>query len=354
MECRYVAVFAAHAMALPSEVSALPIYQSDNVSAVLTDDPTDLLRDAERGAVLGTLLLKGVFGSPDPRSFDEKLREEMAASADARRRAAGSAPFLVVMVTLDTEVSLRDPHKDVTGFALYFDATDKDAIRAKARPQADRILAAVIVAFDGDPRFDRLLESIYLIAPDQRVLYSLTATVGAAAILVRAFPADLADLVSRYLAVSRKAGGVDLTTVYSLLRTAIDGRTEPLRAFVAGWSALEIFVNKVFSLYDQVWFERLAESRTAAEIDVLSRMRSVSRHRLTDKFTAMAVVLDSDNAVADTTAFDKLKGERDKLFHSGAHEEAGLPAERAISLTRKYLRLHVERLASNGRLERTG
>jgi hypothetical protein len=356
MQCNYVAVFAVHAVAVPQEAGTLQVYEDDGVLAVLTNDPTELLRDASRGAVLGTLLLKGVFGSPDPRDFHEKLQQEMAAAAEARQRAAGSAPYLVVRVTLEAEVSLRDPHKDLPDFSLYFDAIDKDAIRAQARPEADRVLAAVIVASDSDPRFDRLLESIYLIAPNGHVVYSLTASFGAAALLVRAFPKDLADLVKRYLSVSRRAGGVDLTSVYGLLRAAVDGRTEPLRAFVAAWSALEIFVNKVFGLYDRIWFDRLTAGHTAVETAPFSGLRDVmkGKHRLTDKFTVIAIVLDSAAAITDIAAFDELKRARDKLFHGGVPEDTHLPADRVLSLTRKYLRLHVERLASNIRLERTG
>jgi hypothetical protein len=356
MQCDYVAVFAAHAIGLPQDASMVRIYEGDRVSAVLTSDPTEVLRVADRGAVLGTLLLKGVFGSPDQRSFDEKLQQEIAAAAAVRQRAAGSAPYLVVMVTLEVDVSLRGPHKDLPDFALYFDAVDKDVVRAQARPQADRVLAAVIVASENDPRFDRLSESIYLTTPEGRVVYSVTASAGAATLLVRAFPKDLANLVNRYMSVSRGGSGPDLASVYGLLRAAVDGRTEPLRAFVAAWSALEIFINKVFGTYDQIWFDLLTQDRTATEIAHLLRIRDVmkDKHRLTDKFTVIAVVLDSQGASTDIPVFEELKKARDELFHGGVREEASLPAQHVLLLTRKYLRFHVERTASNSRLERTG
>jgi hypothetical protein len=349
MQCKYVAVFAAHSLPLPPQADAIQIYQGDPVSAILTKDyPTELLRVADRGAALGAVLLKSVFRSPDPRSFDEKLKQEVADSVAARRRTAGTAPYLVVVVTLDAEVSLQKSPEDLTEFSIYVDAIDKEVVRAKARPFVDDVVATTIVASESDPRFDRLSESTYLITPDDRVLYSLAFSAEGALVSIRAITQDLERKVSKYMLASRAGGGSDLSSVFGLLRAAVDGGAEPLRSFVAAWSALEIFTNKLFKMYERIWFDLLVRDRPSAEIAHLSRIREVmkGKHSLTDKFTVIAFVLDTEGAVTDIPVFNELKNVRDRLLHRGAQETGNLPAPQVVSLIRRYLRLHLERVAS--------
>jgi hypothetical protein len=70
------------------------------------------------------------------------------------------------------------------------------------------------------------------------------------------------------------------------------------------------------------------------------------KHSLTDKFTVIAFVLDTEGAVTDIPVFNELKNVRDRLLHRGAQETGNLPAPQVVSLIRRYLRLHLERVAS--------
>ena len=112
-------------------------------------DPSKLLADADRGAALAGVLLRGVFGSPDPRDVEAKLADHVAEISEARKKAARDAPFLVITVELDVQSDFGGTHNDRPSYSIYFDAVGKDDIRASARPKADRVLAAAIVASDG-------------------------------------------------------------------------------------------------------------------------------------------------------------------------------------------------------------
>jgi hypothetical protein len=346
MLCRYFAVFVAHSINLAPGDESLNVHEdaTQRSSAVLVRDPSMLLAHADRGAALGTIMLRGVFGSPDPREVDIKLAEEVTNIATARLKEASDAPFLVITIELDVEPNFREPRIDQSQYSVCFDAIDKDAIRAMARPTADRILGALVIASEVESRFDRLKESMYLVGADGHITYSLTATFGAASLLVRRLSTDLPERVAKYLSpVGNRR--LDLSTVYSLLRSAVDGQTEPLRAFVAAWSALEIFTNKVFQAYEEIWFVGLSKGKMAAETKHLERIRAVmkEKYRLSDKFTIVTVVLALDDSDVDIAEFADLKNTRDALFHSGASDESQLPAHRTLTLARKYIRLHVER-----------
>lgn len=100
MLCRYVATYVAHAIALPGELNSVHLYKdaTERVSAVLVKDPTELLADADRGAAMAAVVLRGVFGFPDSRDVDAKIAERVAAISKARKEAAREAPFVVIAV----------------------------------------------------------------------------------------------------------------------------------------------------------------------------------------------------------------------------------------------------------------
>ena len=345
MLCRYVATFVAHAIALPAEFDSLRLYEeaTERVSAILLKDPSELLADADRGAALAVLLLRGFVASPDPRDVEAKLAEQVATISENRKKAAQDAPFLVIIVEAEVQPDFAGSHNDQPSYSVYVDAIDKDHIRASARPKADRVLSAAIVASDAEPRFDRVGESIYLVNEDGRITYSMTFTAGAVSAAVRRLAPDLPESVAMYASASRKKGSPDLTTVYSLLRSAVDGRTEPLRAFISAWSALEIFTNKVFKTYEDIWFDELTKGRSVPDLSHLARMREVmkGKYRLVDTFTVVSVTLAPVDADADIADFADLKNLRDELFHGGSLNESALPAHRALALVRKYIRLHL-------------
>lgn len=349
MQCRYVGTYVAHEVALPSDCAAIELYadHAERTFAILTPDPSELLTDADRGAAIANAILRGVFGSPDARDVEIKIGERVQAICDDRLRSAAGAPFLVVSVDSDEEPDLSGAHTDQPGYSVYFDAVDKQRIRATARPIADRVVAAAIIASDRPVRYDRIGESIYLRAEDGRVIYPLGFTGHAASLSVRSFAPELPAAIARYAAAAR-ATKPDLSTVFSLLRAAADGGTEPLRAFISAWSALEILTNKVFKQYERLWFEVLAEGREPVDTRQLSRVRDVmqGKYKLVDSFSIMASILAPGDADADIEAFAELKGVRDQLFHGGALSESTLPAHQALALVRKYVRLHLDQTAA--------
>ena len=321
MKCRYQAVFVAHTISKSVGTPPLEIYSdvTNNVRVLLTDSPDEVLRHGERETALAAAVLKVVFGAPDPSAFDEKLSREVTAITESRRKSTGSSPVLVVTIDLDVEPVFRGPHRTFTDFEICLDAVDKDAVRHSARKIADCSLAALILATDTEsPRFDRLAEYVFLLPGGDRVIYSLSLKARGTLLAGQAIADAEVDRVADYIRAANK--GVDLTSVFGLLQPAVDGSTEPLRGFVAAWTALEIFTNKTFKSYEQQWFDEATRGRTSLEVSHLTRIRAMikDKYRLLDKFTMVATMLDSAGAEQDVGAFKGLKEIRDDLFHGGA------------------------------------
>jgi hypothetical protein len=328
------------------------LYSDDleGITATLATDPTELLKAADRGAAIVNLMLRGLFGSEDPRDVDAKLAEQTVNIADGRKKKAAGAPFLIVSVELNVDPDFGGAHVDQPDYSVYWDAIDKDLVRETARRSAEGVVAAAIVASTAHLRYDRIGESVYLVGDDSRVTYSISAKLNAPSLSVRSLALELPTLMRTYVpAALRRKDQSDLRTVLVLLRASVDGQTEHLRAFISAWSALEIFTNKVFKEYETLWFEELAKG-IAPRHQLLARVRDVmqGKYRLRDEFAVISSVLLQVDAEADIADFVDLKTRRDELSHGGILDEDALPVHRTVALARKYLRLHLGRVEAKG------
>jgi hypothetical protein len=144
----------------------------------------------------------------------------------------------------------------------------------------------------------------------------------------------------------------ELISIYS--ESLTPDKSGHLHAFIAAWTALEIFVAKQF--------KELKSSITiningaTAHNEFSNRMLTVmnDKYRLTDKFSALANLYDRENSDADIAEFKKIKDIRDKFFHKMEGEVKNLPLEQTRQLIFKYFLLYLETKQKDFVFQRTG
>ena len=101
-----------------------------------------------------------------------------------------------------------------------------------------------------------------------------------------------------------------------------DVGTDRLKAFLSGWTALEILIGKAFNTYEQVFLSPLKNAGQATLRDrFLDRIKVVmkDKYRLTDKFVVVAAVLfpaiPDIELEGDYETFCRLKKLRDSISH---------------------------------------
>jgi hypothetical protein len=132
-------------------------------------------------------------------------------------------------------------------------------------------------------------------------------------------------------------------------------RSDRLRAFLFGWTALEILVAKAFKAYEKEFFSSAGNGwqQTLREGFIGSvRKMLESRYRSTDRFSAVTAVLFSDLAEEEVRgrlrSFSRLKELRDAISHGQDFVESELPVEEVEKLLRLYLFAALNRGVSNG------
>ncbi|HEJ4316503.1 TPA: hypothetical protein SL519_004306 [Pseudomonas aeruginosa] len=132
----------------------------------------------------------------------------------------------------------------------------------------------------------------------------------------------------------------ELISIYS--ESLTPDKSGHLHAFIAAWTALEIFVAKQFKeLQSSI---TININGATAHNEFSSRMLDVmkDKYRLVDKFSALSNLYDSANSDADIAEFKRIKGIRDKFFHRMEGEVKSLPLEETRQLMFKYFVLYLE------------
>jgi hypothetical protein len=147
----------------------------------------------------------------------------------------------------------------------------------------------------------------------------------------------------------------EIRSVNRLYRTMAATRSDRLRAYLFGWTALEILVAKAFNAYEAEFFSSAGNGwqRTLREGFIDSVRKTLeSRYRWSDRFSAVTAVLFSDLAEEEVRdrlrSFGRLKKLRDAISHGQDFVESELPVEELEKLLRMYLFAALNRGVSNG------
>jgi hypothetical protein len=135
-----------------------------------------------------------------------------------------------------------------------------------------------------------------------------------------------------------------LKRAVGLLGDLVNLKNDRFRAFVVGWTALEIFTNKTFSLYEKTG--RVKKRPRSKFERVVARLRRLFRletaDTLTIRFRVIAEVLCPQGFASDAVVFHSFKKTRDHIYHTGRIVEQTLPRTELYDFLRKYIRAFLD------------
>lgn len=295
--------------------------------------------------------MQGLVAPSGEKKPDQRLRSELDKIKQRRDKEVRGGVFLVVEGDAEAPGPQPNLNRELDEFSICFDGADKPTIREAFRPISDAALTALGISLPDnlDREFEKVGEVIYLLNRETaKPTYTFTFTGHAPRLSVSSILKS--DVLESVGSKSEKLlSGKMLSRPSKLLNTSHDRKTDPLQGFLAAWSALEIFVNKCFSIvYEKKWFEIMEAGAPKAATPIFERFKYVmhDKYRLNDRFLIIAAVLAPEQATEDWEKFSSLKKVRDNLLH-GAETSEPLPAEISQQLLAKYLSLHLEFYEAN-------
>ena len=347
MKYRYTAIYSIKGLSLPPARgdTELVVDSAIGLRAILTSQPNAHVFEGDRSLAVAGLMLRALFrAEPTSNDFKQRVANAVEEIRAAREKEFGNDPFLVVIG--EGEVPSFNPshEKDAEDFIVCFDGADKDEIRARFHTRITALINSITSEVESVIGIRKVSDSVVFLRDDGKPVYSYTFSGGSARLYVSR---PLSDEQVQTIGELYRLFTADTTLerVQRLLRSSFETEEDALRSFLAAWSAFEIFVNKVFDIYEDRFFKSLFE-RGAPEVQrkYLQRIREVmkAKYRLADKFAAVSFQLSPDTADEDLKTVLQAKKIRDELSHGGSVDEASLPVKPIRDLASKYVRLHIE------------
>lgn len=320
------------------------VYRSDDhlIRAILTSDVNVISYVVDRGRAVGLLMLRGFADQSAQEDFTAALEKETRAIQEQRSNDIGTSMILLICITGEIDANLNSPMRTVNDFTVGIDLIDKETIKVAHRNTISAIVSAVCLSTDPPTDVRKLLDDVYLIDDSDKCVYSISFSMTAEAYTSKRVTDEIIGSIS--LQAKDLLRISDLSRITRLLLMTSDKRNDRLRSFLSGWSALEIFINKTFPIYEEKFMRRvIRDNAPAGTTRYIDRIREVmeGKHRLLDKFVVIAACLGGDTIEADIDLFKKLKDIRDDFFHKQEIAENNLPTAGLRSLLNRYLRAHI-------------
>jgi hypothetical protein len=160
-------------ISLPNDSEPIELCCSKNCRFVLTRNPDSLLANIERGAALGRLMLKNLFGLGGTAEFPIALEAEIEEIKAERKKKTGAYAVLVVEAHGEIDATIHRPAQEREGFVVTFDAVDKQAVRRAHQSEIEAMKLAVAFESAVPSRFAALSEGTHLTDEAGKIVYSI-------------------------------------------------------------------------------------------------------------------------------------------------------------------------------------
>jgi hypothetical protein len=263
-------------------------------------------------------------------------------SVSKLRNVHRNGPFLLFRRESEVEEFECAAERSADGFDFGLDGGPHPSeVASAAQPLLNAVLGALWLELPAMTGVDKVLSAVTYARGDGRPFYPMRLELNATGEVTSPIPVGAIDRLggtARHLVPNS-----NLESVFRLLQVALERRSDRFRAFLFAWTALEIFIRKVFAEYEGEFFGRLrSEANFARHVEWIAEVMD-QKFNLVPMFSLIASELGVEEATDDVTEFKKVKRIRDDLVHRGDYDERELPVAAAIELLRKYLRLHVGR-----------
>ena len=335
-------------ISLQEEVQERELFRTDSVRFVITRNPDPLLSTIDKGLAIGLLLFRNIFGQPEAGDLGAAIDPTIEEIKAERSRKIGNNSVLVAEFYGDIEVTMDKPGREIAGTTVTYDVIDKQALRRVHRLDIETIKVAL--GFEGKftSKFTSLSDGIFLSDSGGKIIYSFAFSLGRPDLITSSqLSTESAERIAYRFESLRQFE--DLARVNRLISQLADVESDNLKAFISGWAALEILVEKLFKHYEEEFLSPITGAgRSSLRERFLNRLMTVmkDKYRLAEKFIVVAATLfpeaSDEAAIADLKDFSTLNESRNSIYHGKDFSEQDLPLHTLTALLKKYLLAYIE------------
>jgi hypothetical protein len=259
--------------------------------AFITYDLDDHLFEIDRGDAFSFSLLKSFVGQGDEGSPQERIAREL--DKIRAQRSNDSSAYLIYRAEGEMEdwnpqhIDKLDEFNKVLGdFNFVFDGANISQIKELHKAPLSGLISTFALASEHICGTKKIAEGNYFLDETGKTTYSISFNDRSKMSVIGPLTAKNIEYVNKYARLF--ATHDELVNSSRLLTKSLDEGSDKLLSFISIWSALEIFVNKVFKYYEAEVFDKLKLQDVSAP--VIDRIRDVmsDKYRITDKFSLVS------------------------------------------------------------------
>ncbi len=348
LKYHHIQLFSVSGILLPADIDELPLIDGElgAVKVYLTHSPDICVLNISRGSAFGLMMGKGRLRDKGQKEFNEELNEEIERISDGIKKRFKSKPVFVIEIIGETELNTPHPLNDLGEYLICIDGVDKPTIRRQTADLTNTAISSLYLASYKDFELKKITNGLHLTDEDGKIYYSFSFSMTGRGFVSTTVDTTLTVNTSEY---AQKISKTKLSKkVIRLLTQALDENDDFLKSFLFAWTALEIFIQKAFKEYNQLFFDEiLGNNPPALTKQYFERLNHVmkDKYRLKDKFIIVASLFCEKSAEQDLEKFNKIKKIRDEFFHGEEISEEELIVEETLALLKKYMQSYYERMA---------
>lgn len=262
--------------------------------------------------------------------FEDKFKLILKDEQERRRKNYGTGPYVVFEGTgFDASKKLKTP-KEYNQFILCIADNQLDddqlySIKESYQDKTHGVLTALFISIDTFYKIRKVGDAIVHYNNDNKPIYTLSFHLSGDAFTSRLCTnEDIENIITSSTAL---IDNKEFKTINKIIAKSIDSRNDKLLSFLSGWTALEIFINKTFSLYKELGYLRE---------DI------ASSNNLKEQFAAICKQLSPNTADENERVFRRIHKLRNDLVHRNDFDLKKLPVAETQSLLRELIQLHLK------------
>jgi hypothetical protein len=309
---------------------------------VLTRDPDGLLAIIDRQRAIGNFILT-VGSLSQLASNDAVLSSTIEKIQAERRNKIMNQAVMIVEAQGETEIPLKEPYRVFDEFIVSLGAMNDDNEEENLvkihRAEIEAMKVALALESKEPLKFYKLSSGVYFTDVGNKPIYNMSFPVSGSGFSSVKLSSEDADRISARYNVLRKSK--DMEKVQRLFSIMADYKNTPLLAFVSGWTALEILINKSFETYKEVLTNEEEQSVRDMFLDRKNKnTKKPNEYTLMDKFILAVLKLFPSDVDDDCKKFSELKKLRNSI-HNKEFYEPHLPVSDLATILRKYMYAYV-------------
>jgi len=317
----------------------LIVSENGQIRAILTNTPDKYDDSANDKAALLTN-----FADWCQQHNAQLLVKPCRNAATTPRPKCEDAPHVVIQISGNKPDLGGSEIIETDDYVVHLNPNDpSDLIRTEGEGVIAAILVSLVLEAGGTITLKKIWDSIVMTRGDgKRTIPANFSTT----VKINIFDSLANDATTRITDCYRKfsSGKKELNTVLRLLTLSFETEDDKLRSFLFSWSALEVFVNKIFKKYKTDLSAKCGDDSAMchAPIECVCDVPENEEDKsFVKKFKTIAAQLCIANANEDVDKFRNAKKTRDNLLHGSYIDEKTLPVKAVRELLIKYLQLHL-------------